>query len=317
MIDTVPEKLGHGVAPDESRPTPDIAFDVLVCASRSDIAGLLPTSLSLLFSNLSPLDRVHVVTPETDAVQRLLDRLPGRQAEQISVWSDDEVCPEALDLDPWFRQQYIKLNADRVTRKRKVVCLGADTLILEPVTASDLIDADGRPVIRFFRYTRPNAHLHFERQRVLNVARLLAVEPRRSFLLGDFICDLFLLEVDVLRALRARIAAQTELKSLLFGLGSRQAFDNRFGEWTAYAVFCLDVLAADVRVKPSTSTFFGQIHSQWDLARSDRYASRVIHFATEPGGAEAILKDLVVQGRLSARYAQSTAGHAELPRGSA
>ncbi|MGH3885181.1 MAG: DUF6492 family protein [Pseudonocardiaceae bacterium] len=282
----------------EALTTGEGGFDVLICASRSDITGLLPTAIALLLANFSPLAHVHVVTPDVGSAEPVLVAMPEHQVASISIWSDDEVCPEARDLDPWFRQQYIKLHADRVTSKPRIVCLGADTLILDPVSAPDLIDPDGRPRLRFFRYGRPNRHLDFERQRVLNVAQMLSVEPRRSFLLGDFICDLFLFDVEILRALRAHIAVRMTLAELLATLGKRQGWDNRFGEWTAYAVFCLDVIEADIRVTPSTPAFFGQIHSRRDMERTDRYASRIVHFATEPGGTETVLADLVREGRL-------------------
>ena len=121
--------------------------------------------------------------------------------------------------------------------------------------------------------------------------------PCCSFIPGDFICDLFLFDADVLRALRTRLAARRALGQVLHGFGPRQGPDNRFGEWTAYAVFCLDVIHADVRLAPSTPDFFGQIHSRWDLVRGDRFPSRVVHFVAEPNGAEAILDDLLRQGR--------------------
>ncbi len=273
-------------------------FDVLVCASTADIGGLLRVCLGLILRNFEPLGRIHIVTPRPEAVRRLLDACPDLGAGRIAVRSDGEVCPEALDLHPWFRQQCIKLHADRLAQTSAIVCVGADTLILDPITVNDLVDRDGRHLLRYFRYGRPNPHLYFERQRVLNVAHLLRVEPRRSFMPGDFICDLFLFDADVLRALRTRLAERRALGQVLHGFGPRQGPDNRFGEWTAYAVFCLDVIDADVRLAPSTPDFFGQIHSRWDLMRGDRFSSRVVHFVAEPNGTEAILDDLVRQGRL-------------------
>ncbi len=146
---------------------------------------------------------------------------------------------------------------------------------------------------------------------MLNVARLLGVEPNHSFVPGDFVCDLFLFDVEVLRALRAHLAERRTLAEVLRGLGPRQGSDNRFGEWTTYAVFALDVIDAGVRLVPSPPDFFGQIHSRRDLLRKDRFSSRVVHFAAEPGGTESILDDLVREGRLAGELrSAAAAGHA-------
>jgi hypothetical protein len=273
-------------------------FDVLVCASPTDIDGLLRTSLELLLRNFEPLGRIHLVTPRPADARLLLAASPRLATAGIDVRSDDDLCPEAGDLAPWFRQQYLKLHADRLGSTRDVVCIGADTLMLDPITVDDLVGRGGRPLLRYFRYGRPTPHLAFERQRVLNVARLLRVEPRRSFVLGDFICDLFLFQAPILRALRARLAERQNLLRLLDRLGPRQGADNRFGEWTAYAVFCLDAIAADVQLVASTPSYFGQIHSSSDLDRDDCFSSRIVHFAAEPGGPQAVLDDLKRAGRL-------------------
>jgi Family of unknown function (DUF6492) len=277
------------------------ALDVLVCAGRSDVGGLLASCLSLLFVNFEPLGRVHLITPETAAAERLLDRLSAAQRARISVRSDYDVCPEAAGMSGWFRQQYLKLNADRIVERERVVCLGADTLLLERVTWEDLLDPEDRPFVRYFRYRWPNQHLDFERNRVLNVARLLRIRPVRSFLLGDFVCDLFLVEARVLRGLREHLAERAELADVLTGLGARIGPDNRFGEWTVYAVFVLDVLAGSgVRVRAAEPNYFGQIHSQHDLLRADGYRCKIVHFAQEPGGTGSVLADLAQAGRLPA-----------------
>jgi Family of unknown function (DUF6492) len=238
------------------------------------------------------LDRVHVVTPVPAQATRVLDGVPG-----ISVRSDGEVCPEAATLGPWFRQQYIKLHADRISDKQYIVCLGADTLIIRPLGVPHLFGTGGRPVIRFFRYGRPNPHLRFERGRVRNVARLLNTQPRRSFLLGDFICDLFLFDRELLRALRAHLGPG-RLLTFLDSLGRRQGWDDRFGEWTAYSVFALDVIGADVDLRLGTPEFFRQIHTDWEMASPTRYDGSVVHFAWKPRDVRTVLDDLAARGLL-------------------
>src|SRR5205807_82996 len=75
-----------------------------------------------------------------------------------------------------------------------------------PINVSDLLAPDGTPRLRFFRYAHPAPHLAFERCRVLNVAALLGVSPERSFVPGDFICDLFVMQRSTLAGLRDHLA---------------------------------------------------------------------------------------------------------------
>ena len=266
----------------------------MICVGPGDVDGLLDACLRLLFQNFEQLGRLYVVTPAVEQVRRLLGSIPHPKARAAQVLADDEVCPEAAQLDPWFRQQYVKLHADRLTDSPHIVCLGADTLILDPVRAEDFFAADGRPILRYFRHRLPDRHLRFERQRVRNVAHLLDVVPRTSLPAGDFICDMFLFDCATLRALRARLSSSHgSLLDVLSGIGPRVGAENRFGEWTLYAVFCVDVRAgAGIRLEPCTGDFFGQIHGRLDMLRPGRYRHRVVHFATEPGGTRAVLADL-------------------------
>lgn len=277
------------------------ALDVMMCVGPRDVHGLLGVTLKLLFENFGQLGRLHVVTPTVQAVRRLLDSIPHQRAHEARVVADDDVCPEASRLDPWFRQQYVKLHADRVSDERFVVCLGADALILQPVQVRDFFTAEGRPILRWFPHRMPDRHLRFERGRVRNVAELLDVAPRRSLAAGDFICDMFLFDRDSLRALRAHLAGRLPLLEVLAGIGPRCGADNRFGEWTLYAVYCLDVAGgAAVGLVRSPGDFFGQVHGRLDMLRPGRYRPRVLHFATEPGGTAAVLADLARHRRLPA-----------------
>jgi hypothetical protein len=272
--------------------------DVVVPAGPDDVAGFLPVSLRLLLRWVTPLGAVHVVTPDAEVARAALAANDERLLHRVGVVTDDGCWPEVGVLTPWFRQQYIKLHVDRVATGPRVLVVGADTLVLGPVDISGLLDAEGRPELRFFRYTRPSDHLVFERERVRQVAALLGTTPARSLVPGDFVCDLFLFEVAVLRSLRARFATRGGLLELLSRLGARQGYDNRFGEWTAYAVHALDGIADPVSLRLADPAFFGQVHSRWDLTNPDRYASRVVHFAWKADGPERLLADLRASGRL-------------------
>ena len=105
----------------------------------------------------------------------------------------------------------------------------------------------------------------------------------------------------MLRGLRRHLAERTELVDVLTGLGPRIGPDNRFGEWTAYAVFALDVQSGSgVRLRAAEPDYFGQIHSPNDLLRADGYRCKIVHFAHEPGGTGAVLANLAQAGRLPA-----------------
>jgi hypothetical protein len=215
------------------------------------------------------------------------------------VHTDSAVCPEAAAWQPWFRQQFIKLHADRVAAGERIVVLGADTLVLDPVDQSELVAADGRPRLRFFRYPHPARHLAFERARVLNVAALLGVAPDRSFMLGDFVCDLFVMQRSVLASLRRHLAGRGGLLSHLNSLGNRRGADNRFGEWTLYAVFVLDILSDHPSLELAEDTWFKQVHSANDLRRPEWHRAKIVHFAHAPGGPAAALRDLAELSRLA------------------
>jgi hypothetical protein len=271
--------------------------DVLICASTADARGLLRACLPLVFRNLERFDRLHLVSSEPRLAVAAVSALSAAERARVRVVADDDAFPEAAGLHPWFRQQYIKLTADRLVAKRQIVCLGADTLILDRVATDELFDRN-QLVLRFFRHPPPNPHLAFERRRVINVARALRVEPRRSFVLGDFICDLFGFDALVLAALRARLAVHTSLLTMLRSLGARAGPDDRFGEWTLYAVYLLEIHDSDVRIELAEPTFFRQIHSPWDLSRADRWATRVVHVAASELDPGLIITDLVTQRRL-------------------
>lgn len=276
-------------------------IDVLLCAGPGDIHGLFPLCLRLLFANCRWVGRVHIVTPDPEAARPAIATLQASDRERISLHADrDLVGDRGMALPGWFRQQYIKLNADAVCATENLVCLGADALILEPVKPDDFI-AGSLPVHRYFRYEHPARHLYFERERILNVARLISLNPARSFLPGDFICDFFPMNRSHLRALRDHIDGlygPDGLGSRLALLGPESRPDNRFGEWSIYTVFVLDGLGADVALRLGELDWARQVHSRHDMLRDDRYAARIVHFVQEPGGTDAVIADLVATGRL-------------------
>lgn len=242
---------------------------------------------------------VHIVTPDPAAARAVLAAHRVRSCAVIHA--DRDVAPaNALRLAGWFRQQYVKLHADLVCGAEQVVCIGADTLVLDPIGEADLY-RDDRPVLRFFGSDERVPHLRFERIRVLNVAAQLAAAPARTLLPGDFICDLFPMTASHLRALRShldRLHGSDGLTRILSRLGQPRCLDNRTGEWTMYAVFVIDVLRDGTPLQLADPDWACQIHTANDLAHHAPYTACIIHFVHEPGGTEAVLAALDQASRL-------------------
>lgn len=276
-------------------------MDVLMCAGPDDLRGLFRVSLRLLFEHCPWVRRVHVASPEPAAAREALRHLPAGCRRRMTFHADGELAGEwGRRLPAWFRQQYIKLHADLVCETPNLVCAGADSLVLDRIAETDLVHGS-TPILRYFRYGHPAPHLYFERARVWNVAETLCVEPERAFLPGDFICDFFPMNATYLRALRAHLDSlygADGLRGILERLGPALQPDNRFGEWSMYSVFVLDVLRALVPLRLAEKDWARQIHSHRDLLRPGRYSARLVHFAREPGGTRAVLADLASAGRL-------------------
>ncbi|MPZ66986.1 MAG: hypothetical protein GEU83_16225 [Pseudonocardiaceae bacterium] len=271
-----------------------------MCAGPADVHGLFETAVRLVDRHCPWARSIHIVAPQPHAAREriALHRLSHRPV----VHADQEVVPEpVMHLPGWFRQQYVKLHADLVCGVEQVVCIGADTLVLDPIAEHDLY-RDGLPLLRFFRYDEPNPHLPFERTRVLNVAAQLATQPDRTFLPGDFVCDVFPMADSHLHALRShldRLHGPDGLARVLGALGQPRRQDNRTGEWTMYAVFVLDALRDSTALLLADRGWAQQIHTAADLARSAPYSAHIIHFVHEPGGTAAVLADLEKSGRLT------------------
>ncbi len=272
-----------------------------MCAGADDVRGLFAVALGLLLENCPWVSAIHVVTPEPEAAREASAPLPAPWRRRIAFHHDRELAgARGMSLPGWFRQQYIKLHADRVCESESLVCVGADSLVLEPVHERDFLSAS-IPILRYFRYEGAAPHLYFERVRVLNAAGLLQTKPERSFLPGDFICDFFPMKLSHLRSLRAHLDTlygADGLYSILERLGPAAKPDNRFGEWTMYSVFVLDVLHESVPLRLAEDNWARQVHSPHDMLKKKRYSARIVHFAQEPGGTRAVLADLISAGRL-------------------
>jgi Family of unknown function (DUF6492) len=258
-------------------PVPSI--DVIICVAPSDIHYLFEFCLKSCLQNFTPLATIHVVTPTPSEVRAKLEQC-NIPTDRIAVLGDSEVLSRPMmGLPGWLRQQLIKLHADRVCRSRHVCCIGADAVLLRRVTIDDLFE-QGSSILYFNRYVLPSNHLHYERRRVEYVSRILQVKPKRSFLLGDFIMELMILDRQHLTGLRDHLARLYGPESFV-GIVPAQCdslLDKvKFGEWTLYAVYILDVMNERVPVRNADCKFMRHIHSNNDLEWF-QFDSSVAHF---------------------------------------
>lgn len=258
-------------------------MDVLMCVGRRDVSRLFCASLISCLRNFEPLRRIVIVTDARPAVLEALRAaaISDEDRERISVLSDDAVLPAELNALPgWYRQQLIKLHADCICATSFVACLGADTIVCRKVAADKLMSS-AAPILYYNRYPDADSpHLDYERRRVAHVAEMLAVEPRRSLPLSDFIMDLMVFDGLRLTALRERLVAlhgQNCFERLV--PGKCRTYDERvrFGEWTLYAVFILDVLGLEPEIRNSKNRFVAQVHCQSELD-SFAFDADVVHF---------------------------------------
>lgn len=256
--------------------------DVLICANERDIDYLLEQCLRACIIKFELLKHIYIVT---NAEEKLKNKLNIWQLNQnkISIFTDEEVLGvEYAKLDGWYRQQLIKLSSDKVCKTDYICCLGADTVILRNITEEDLF-SDDLPILYYNRYKTTCIHLEYERRRVENVSDILAVIPQKSYLFGDFIMDLMIFDRKILQELRTYL-------EVIFGSypflkiitnSARNLYEKtRFGEWTLYAIFILDVLKIKVRIRNSRNEFVAQLHSQKDLDLF-QFNSSVVHFVNK------------------------------------
>lgn len=254
---------------------PIAGLDVMVVASHRDFE-VTRHCLRNLTVYLPDAGRVHLVT---DDAQRGKDLVGSLGRDDVVVIPDQEILSsDENELPGWYKQQVIKLRADRVLDGAVLCVLSGDTLLAGPLTMADLVDPSGRPYLYVNRYRYPSAHLSYERQRVRAVAELLGVDPAVSLDLGDFISDLFCFE----RATLAEAIARLERR---IGRPWTRALPERvtsleekarFGEYTLYAVAALELSSDPPPVRVCHETHVLQLHSRRSLEFA-RFEAPIIH----------------------------------------
>lgn len=156
--------------------------------------------------------------------------------------------------------------------------MSGDTLLARPLSAGELVSPEGRPYLYVNRYRYASRHLEYERRRVKAVAGLLGVEPTISLELGDFISDLFCFDRTLLDHALQHLEQRhgRPWTRVLEGRGTDSVAQERFGEYTLYAVYALECapISPPVRIRPETHIL--QVHSPRALSRA-RFDAALIH----------------------------------------
>jgi hypothetical protein len=272
-------------------------IDTFVCVHERDLGPLFEMTLRAHERHFAPEGALILISNNLPKLRDFLDR--AGLASGAALSADGEWLSRGeLALPGWYRQQVIKLRAHRFCASERFCNLGADTLLLDAISTEDFVD-DGRPVLYYNRATTLGQAIlgleplrrRYERHRVAHVARILGVEPRRARRYADFINDLFCFERDHLAGLNAHLERRhgpDPYTRLLGALGDGRPdtnpfggwTQNRFGEWTLYSVYLLDLLGADVALRNAAAGYLLQIHSARQL-RLSRFDARVVHLVAK------------------------------------
>lgn len=252
-------------------------LDVMVVAGAQDFE-ITRHCLRNIAAYLPCRRHVYLVTDDTGRGQDLVDSL---KLAEVAVVPDNEVLSASEMLLPgWYKQQIIKLRADRILNGDILCVLSGDTLLARTLPLGELIAPDGSPYLYVNRYRYPSRHLSYERDRVRAVAELLGVAPTISLTLGDFITDLFCFERATLSAAITRLEQRlgTPWTRVLEGRGTSLEEKSRFGEYTLYAVTALELTPEPPPVRVRQETHILQLHSRRSLGFA-RFDAPIVHIA--------------------------------------
>jgi hypothetical protein len=125
------------------------------------------------------------------------------------------------------------------------------------------------------------AHVRFERERIKNIGRILQTSTTNAERYVDFINDLFCFNGSMLRDLNSyleRLYGADPYVTLLHGFDDD--LRNKFGEWTLYSTYLLDVLQRSVTVRNTKPDFLYQVHGKLSML-TYRYDTKVAHFVSK------------------------------------
>lgn len=253
-------------------------IDAFVCIHRRDVDYLLELVLRSYEVNFVPKGKLTFITNDVPYLREFLQR--SGVTPHAEVTSDNDWLTEKEQtLSGWYKQQIIKLRSDQYCSTENFCNIGADTLLLQPVTYDDLVH-DGKPIVYYTQHRLPDIHYLYERGRVQNVAKILQVKPSTALKYVDFINDVFCFNREVLTKLNKHLNdlyGQESYFNLLCNLDNSEQDQKKFGEWTLYSVFALDKLKQPLALRNTRTGFLHQVHSQRTL-NTYKFDTKAVHF---------------------------------------
>lgn len=256
-------------------------LDTFVCVHSRDVGYLLELVLRSYEVNFLPKGRLIMISNDLPHLQAFIDKIGLKTPVTLSE-DRDWLSEEEMKLPGWYKQQLIKLRSYKFCDTENFCNLGADTVLLQPITESDLID-NGFPVLYYTHHLLPDNHVRYERGRVGYIGEMLKVEPTNASRYVDFINDLFCFNRDTLISLDAylkELYGENSYVNMLKGLDDRMENRNRFGEWTLYSVYMLDKLHKQLTLRNTGNGYLHQVHSNLSL-RMFRFNTKVAHFVSK------------------------------------
>jgi hypothetical protein len=254
------------------------SMDTFICVHRRDIDYLLELTLKQYELNFEPAGELVLICNDLPYLKRFMDERGHPRNVHLST-DADWLSTQEMTLPGWYRQQIIKLRSHQFCDTQNFCNLGADTLLLQPISDADLVH-DEMPVLYYTRHRVPDLHFCYEWLRLRNVAKLLQVRPARSRRYVDFINDLFCFNRTELLGLDEYLTERygdNYFYALLKDMGEARSNQKRFGEWTLYSTFVLDHLRRDVELRDTGAGFLRQLHDRPALARFG-FDTKVAHF---------------------------------------
>lgn len=253
-------------------------LNTFICVHKRDVGYLFEMVLRSYLLNFEPKGNLTVICNDLPFLRDFLAEkgLDG----QVSLSGDaDWLSQREMALPGWYKQQVIKLRSYEFTTSDNFVNLGADTVILQKITAGDLVENE-RPILYYTRHLPPNQHYLYEAFRVFYTSRILQVKPLAAARYVDFISDLFCFNrqelLDLNRHLQ-KLYGDNYFAKIIEPLGTKDTNQKKFGEWTLYNVFVLDYLKQKRVVRRSNAGFQQQVRDKEALNRFG-FDTKVAHF---------------------------------------
>lgn len=273
-------------------------IDILICVNKSDINYLFKYSLQSFLDNLPFIENIYVVTNDYEYMKIFLTE-NNFYSFNIFIIDEHDILPSYVsNFSGWYKQQIIKLSADNFCKSKYILCLGADVIIREELTINDFF-YQKEPIIYFNRYKSTDKHLIYERERLLNITRILKTKPSLAYILGDFIFDAMIFKKEYLLQLRqylTKLYGQNFWNKIIINQATNLEEKKYFGEWTMYALFVESILKIKPLKKNANNTFFYQIHSQSELD-SFNFDSKIMHIVPKDINIDKFIKSFIFNNK--------------------